>query len=73
MRALPSWSVGGSAALVTPCLPSKNEIWSAKIAHFARNAARYDTLTGHITIDMGRVRARKRGMVDRISMADAES
>ena len=30
--------VGGSCPAVA-CLPSKNEVWSARVAHIARNAA----------------------------------
>ena len=56
--------VGGSCPAVA-CLPSKNEIWSARVAHLARNAARFGTQTGPIKIDMARVRSRKQDMVDR--------
>lgn len=56
--------VGGSCPAVA-CLPSKNEIWSARVAHLARNAARFGTQTGPIKIDMAKVRGRKQDMVDR--------
>jgi pyruvate/2-oxoglutarate dehydrogenase complex dihydrolipoamide dehydrogenase (E3) component len=56
--------VGGSCPAVA-CLPSKNEIWSAKVAHVAQNAARFGTVTGPVKIDMARVRQRKQEMVDR--------
>src|SRR5262249_38244216 len=56
--------VGGSCPN-TNCLPSKNEIWSAKVAHLARHAAQFGTVTGPVTIDMATVRQRKRVMVDR--------
>ncbi|MGY3608019.1 MULTISPECIES: FAD-dependent oxidoreductase [unclassified Bradyrhizobium] len=56
--------VGGSCPAVA-CLPSKNEIWSARVAHLVRNAAHFGTLTGAVKTDMGKVRARKQGMVDR--------
>ena len=56
--------VGGSCPNIA-CLPSKNEIWSAKIAHLVRHAAQFGTLTGSVTTDMAKVRQRKRGMVDR--------
>lgn len=55
--------VGGSCPNIN-CLPSKNEIWSAKVAHLARHGARFGVRTGPITIDMAAVRERKRGMVD---------
>src|SRR5215831_11901175 len=56
--------IGGSCPNIA-CLPSKNEIWSAKVAHLARHAAQFGTITGPITIDMAKVRQRKRDMVDR--------
>ena len=56
--------VGGSCPAVA-CLPSKNEIWSARVAHLARNAARFGTQTGPVKIDMAKVRGRKQDMVDR--------
>lgn len=56
--------VGGSCPAVA-CLPSKNEIWSARVAHLARRAAHFGTETGPIRTDMAAVRARKQGMVDR--------
>ncbi|HEY4163192.1 MAG TPA: mercuric reductase [Dongiaceae bacterium] len=56
--------VGGSCPNVA-CLPSKNEIWSAKVAHFARQAAHFGTITGTVSTDMATVRQRKRDMVDR--------
>jgi pyruvate/2-oxoglutarate dehydrogenase complex dihydrolipoamide dehydrogenase (E3) component len=65
-----SW-IGGACHTVA-CLPSKNEIWSAKVAHLIRNAAQYGATTGPVTIDIARVRQRKRDMVDRLRMADAE-
>src|SRR5262245_5380633 len=55
--------IGGSCPNVN-CMPSKNEIWSAHVAHVARHAAEFGTKTGHVTIDMVKVRQRKRDMVD---------
>jgi len=58
----------GGACPNIACLPSKNEIWSAKVADLAR---RYlgemglGTLT--IGVDMEQVRQRKRAMVDGLS------
>ncbi|MGX7707792.1 mercuric reductase [Methylobacterium sp. Gmos1] len=54
--------IGGSCPN-TNCLPSKNEIWSAEIAHLARNAGRYGVETGPVRVDMRRVVERKRAMV----------
>jgi pyruvate/2-oxoglutarate dehydrogenase complex dihydrolipoamide dehydrogenase (E3) component len=56
--------VGGSCPAVA-CLPSKNELWSARVAHRVRNAAQFGSLTDAVRTDMGKVRARKQGMVDR--------
>src|SRR5262249_44642092 len=56
--------VGGSCPAVA-CLPSKNEIWSARVAHLARHAARFGTETGAVATDMAEVRRRKQDMIDR--------
>jgi pyruvate/2-oxoglutarate dehydrogenase complex dihydrolipoamide dehydrogenase (E3) component len=56
--------VGGSCPAVA-CLPSKNEIWSARVAHLTRHAADFGAITGPVAIDMAKVRERKRGMVER--------
>src|ERR1700752_4613158 len=55
--------IGGSCPNVN-CMPSKNEIWSANVAHLARHAAEFGTRTGGVAIDMATVRQRKRDMVD---------
>jgi pyruvate/2-oxoglutarate dehydrogenase complex dihydrolipoamide dehydrogenase (E3) component len=56
--------IGGSCRNIA-CLPSKNEIWSARVAHLARHAAQFGTMiTGPVTTDMARVRQRKRDMVE---------
>jgi pyruvate/2-oxoglutarate dehydrogenase complex dihydrolipoamide dehydrogenase (E3) component len=56
--------IGGSCPNIN-CMPSKNEIWSAKVAHLARNGAEFGTMTGPVRVDMAKVRKRKRDMVDR--------
>jgi pyruvate/2-oxoglutarate dehydrogenase complex dihydrolipoamide dehydrogenase (E3) component len=56
--------VGGSCPNIA-CLPSKNEIWSAKVAHLARQGARFGVITGPVIIDMATVVKRKRDMVQR--------
>ena len=56
--------VGGSCPNIA-CMPSKNEISSARVAHVARGGRRHGTLTGSVTVDMATVRQRKREMVDR--------
>src|SRR5215467_3040550 len=56
--------IGGSCPNIA-CLPSKNEIWSARVAHLARHAAQFGTMiSGPVTTDMARVRQRKRNMVE---------
>jgi pyruvate/2-oxoglutarate dehydrogenase complex dihydrolipoamide dehydrogenase (E3) component len=57
--------IGGSCPNIA-CLPSKNEIWSARVAHQARHAAQFGTkIASPVAVDMARVRQRKRDMVDR--------
>jgi pyruvate/2-oxoglutarate dehydrogenase complex dihydrolipoamide dehydrogenase (E3) component len=55
--------IGGSCPNVN-CLPSKNEVWSAKAADLIHHAASFGLLTGATAVDMGRVRQRKRDMVE---------
>ena len=55
--------IGGSCPNIN-CLPSKNEIWSAKVADLVHHAAKFGMVTGPTVMDMGRVRQRKREMVD---------
>jgi pyruvate/2-oxoglutarate dehydrogenase complex dihydrolipoamide dehydrogenase (E3) component len=45
-------------------MPSKNEIWSARVAHLVHRADQFGTMTGPVAIDMAKVRKRKRDMVD---------
>jgi pyruvate/2-oxoglutarate dehydrogenase complex dihydrolipoamide dehydrogenase (E3) component len=54
----------GGACPNTNCLPSKNEIWSAKVADLVRHAAAFGTVTSPGPVDMARVRQRKRAMVE---------
>src|SRR6201982_225178 len=54
--------VGGSCPNIN-LLPSKNEIWSAKVADLVHHAASFGATTDSISIDMGKVRQRKRDMV----------
>src|SRR5690242_4365683 len=63
--------IGGSCPNIA-CLPSKNEIWGAKVAHLVRNAALYGTVTGNVTTDMEAIRERKRAMVRREVAAHLE-
>ena len=56
--------VGGSCPAVA-CMPSKNEVWSARVAYLARQAERFGTITGDVQTNMARVRQRKQDMVER--------
>jgi pyruvate/2-oxoglutarate dehydrogenase complex dihydrolipoamide dehydrogenase (E3) component len=53
--------IGGSCPNIN-CLPSKNEIWGAKVADLVHHAAQFGTMTGPVAIDMAK--ERKRAMVD---------
>ena len=64
--------IGGSCPNIN-CLPSKNEIWSAKVADLAHHGARYGTMTGPVTVDMARVRQRKREMVEGMIAANLQN
>jgi pyruvate/2-oxoglutarate dehydrogenase complex dihydrolipoamide dehydrogenase (E3) component len=55
--------IGGSCPN-TNCLPSKNEVWSAKVADLVHHADRFGMVTGSVATDMKRVLARKREMVE---------
>lgn len=54
----------GGTCINEGCTPTKTMIASAKVAYLARRAADYGVHTGAITIDMQRVRQRKRDIVD---------
>jgi pyruvate/2-oxoglutarate dehydrogenase complex dihydrolipoamide dehydrogenase (E3) component len=54
----------GGSCPNTNCLPSKNEIWSAKVADLVHHADRFGMVTGSVATDMKRVLARKRDMVE---------
>ena len=55
--------IGGSCPN-TNCLPSKNEIWSAKVADLVRHADQFGTTVRSAATDMAKVLARKGQMVD---------
>src|SRR5262245_38652469 len=54
--------IGGSCPNIA-CMPSKNEISSARVAHLVRHAAEYGWTLEPGSIDMAAVRKRKRDMV----------
>ena len=55
--------IGGSCPNIN-CLPSKNEIWSASVAHLVARAGEFGVTTGPVSVDMAKVVRRKRDMVD---------
>src|SRR5579863_3263402 len=55
--------IGGSCPNIN-CLPSKNEIWSAKVGELVRRAKDFGVNTGPVSTDMEAVRNRKRAMVE---------
>ena len=56
--------IGGACPNIA-CMPSKNEIRSAEVAHLARHGAEFGTMTNQVVVDMAAVRRRKREMVER--------
>ena len=56
--------IGGSCPNIA-CLPSKNEIWSARVAYLAHHAGQFGTVAGPVETDMAAVRQRKADMVNR--------
>jgi pyruvate/2-oxoglutarate dehydrogenase complex dihydrolipoamide dehydrogenase (E3) component len=55
--------IGGSCPNIN-CLPSKNEIWSAKVADLIHHATRFGAAASSASSDMTAVRKRKREMVE---------
>jgi pyruvate/2-oxoglutarate dehydrogenase complex dihydrolipoamide dehydrogenase (E3) component len=55
--------IGGSCPNIN-CLPSKNEIWSAKVADLVHHASKFGLTTNSGASNMAVVRQRKRQMVD---------
>jgi pyruvate/2-oxoglutarate dehydrogenase complex dihydrolipoamide dehydrogenase (E3) component len=56
--------IGGACPNIA-CMPSKTEIWSARIAHLARHGETFGIATGPVMVDMEAVLRRKRDMVRR--------
>src|SRR5438477_4409878 len=54
--------IGGSCPNIN-CLPSKNEIWSAHAARIVARAREFGITTDPVSVDMAKVRQRKRDMV----------
>jgi pyruvate/2-oxoglutarate dehydrogenase complex dihydrolipoamide dehydrogenase (E3) component len=56
--------IGGSCPNIA-CMPSKTEVWSARVAHLAQHGGQFGVTTGSVTTDMATVLRRKREMVSR--------
>ena len=61
--------IGGSCPNIA-CMPSKNEIRSAEVAHLTRHAAEFGTMTSSVVVDMATVRRRKREIATRRRRGD---
>src|ERR671939_1827594 len=54
----------GGTCINAGCTPTKTMVASGRVAYLARRAADYGVHTGPVTIDLARVRQRKREIVD---------
>jgi pyruvate/2-oxoglutarate dehydrogenase complex dihydrolipoamide dehydrogenase (E3) component len=54
----------GGTCINTGCTPTKTMVASARVSYLARRAADFGLKIGRITVDMERVRARKRSIVE---------
>jgi pyruvate/2-oxoglutarate dehydrogenase complex dihydrolipoamide dehydrogenase (E3) component len=63
--------IGGSCPNIN-CLPSKNEIWSAKVADLLHHASRFGVAASTVSSDMLAVRKRKREMVEGLIATNLE-
>src|ERR1700686_5517302 len=55
----------GGTCINEGCTPTKTMVASGRVAYLARRAAYYGVNTGTISIDLGKVRQRKRDIVDK--------
>src|SRR5580765_4166470 len=53
----------GGTCINEGCTPTKTMVASARVAYLARRGGDYGVRTGPVTVDMGRVRERKRSIV----------
>src|SRR5690242_9187469 len=54
----------GGTCINEGCTPTKTMVASGRVAYLARRAADYGVHTGPVSVDMVKVRERKRDMVD---------
>jgi pyruvate/2-oxoglutarate dehydrogenase complex dihydrolipoamide dehydrogenase (E3) component len=55
----------GGTCINEGCTPTKTMVASARVAYLARRAGDYGVVTGPISVDLDRVRQRKRAIVER--------
>lgn len=55
----------GGTCVNEGCTPTKTMVASARVAYLARRASDYGVHTGPVTVDLARVRQRKRAIVER--------
>ena len=55
----------GGTCVNEGCTPTKTMVASGRVAYLARRAADYGVQTGPVTVDLAKVRQRKRAIVDR--------
>src|SRR5881275_2828598 len=60
----------GGTCINEGCTPTKTMVASARVAYLARRGADYGVQTGPVSIDMKRVRQRKRDIVDSFRTGD---
>ena len=65
----------GGTCVNTGRIPTKTLMASAHVAHLARRGAEYGVGTGHVSVDMAKVKARKDGVMlnDRALRVNGES
>src|SRR5947209_18094010 len=55
----------GGTCINTGCTPTKTMVASAQVAHYARNAARWGVNAADVSVDLPKIVARKRAVVER--------
>ncbi len=63
----------GGTCINEGCSPTKTMVASGRVAYLARRAADYGVHTGKISVDLNKVRERKRSIVDRFRNGTQES
>src|SRR4051812_45115452 len=60
----------GGTCVNEGCTPTKTMVASGRVAYLAQRAADYGVLTGSVSVDLRKVRERKRKMVDSFRSGD---